>query len=171
MTGRASTLIVGRRERLERILGRSLEAPTAGADEPLPEDTRKYLLSEAQDLYWNELEWEHITDEEALEEGPLAELTFPGLLAYVRGLLLSEVMPDALSPANPRPRVVADLLGFLADRVVALEDGLAAPDEDESAKLRAELDMTSHLIDQVLYLYHGLEEGDIERVEAAQAST
>jgi len=170
MTGRASTLIVGRRERLERVLGRSLEAPTAGANDPLPEDTRKYLLSEAQDLYWNELEWEHITDEEALEEGPLAELTFPGLLAYVRGLLLSEVMPDALSPARPRPQVVADLLGFLAQRVVDLEEGLAGPDADEAARLRAELEMTSEVIDRVLYLYHGLGEGDIERVEAAQAS-
>ena len=163
-------LIVGRRERLERILGRTLEAPHAGAHAPLSEETRSYLLSEAQDLYWNELEWEHITDEEALEQGPLAALTFPGLLAYVRGLLLDEVMPDALSPANPRPAVVADLLGFLADRVVQLEEDPVVSDEDEPARRRAELEMTSHLIDQVLYLYHGLEEGEIERVEAARAS-
>ena len=51
-----------------------------------------FLREEAEDLYWNELEWEHITDEEALEEGPLTTLTFPGFLAYVRGLLLREVM-------------------------------------------------------------------------------
>lgn len=169
MTGRAGTLLVGRRERLERILGRALEAPEAGS-EPIPDDTRSYLLSEAQDLYWNELEWEHITDEEALEEGPISELTFPGFLAYVRGLLLTEVMPDALSPANPRPQVVGDLLAFFADRVVELEDGLAEPDVAEAARLRAELDMTSELIDRVLFLYHGLGEGDIERVEAAGAS-
>ncbi len=110
MTGRARTLLTGRRERMERVLGRPLTPPEAGANEPLPEETRTYLLSEAQDLYWNELEWENITDEEALDEGPVAELTFPGLLAYVRGLLLTEVMPDALSPANPRPPLVASLL-------------------------------------------------------------
>jgi hypothetical protein len=155
---------------MERILGQALQPPTAGADEPLPEETRQYLLSEAQDLYWNELEWENITDEEALDEGPVAELTFPGLLAYVRGLLLSEVMPDSLSPANPRPAVVADLLSFLAGRVVELEDGLAAPGDDEADRMRAELDMTSGVIDRVLYLYHGLGEADIEQVEGAPAS-
>lgn len=170
MTGRADTLLKGRRERLERILGRQLTPPTAGADTPLPDDTRAYLISEAQDLYWNELEWEHITDEEALDEGPIAEMTFPGLLAYVRGLLLSEVMPDALSPANPRPQVVADLLGFLADRIVELEESLDSSDEDEDARVQAELKMTDGVVDRVLYLYHGLGEADIERLEASQAS-
>ncbi len=167
MTGRATTLLTGRRERMERILDRRLEPPSAGAREPLPEETRKYLLSEAQDLYWNELEWEKITDEEALDEGPVAELTFPGLLAYVRGLLLEEVMPDSLSPANPRPRVVADLLDFLAGRVVELEEGLPDADPSDAERLRAELDMTSGVIDRVLYLYHGLGEADVEQVEGA----
>lgn len=170
MTGRASTLLKGRRERLERILGRPLAAPTAGADQPIPEETRTYLLSEAQDLYWNELEWEHITDEEALEEGPIAEMTFPGLLAYIRGLLLSEVMPDALSPANPRPQVVADVLDFLAERIVELEDGLAGDDAADSQRMKAELAMTDGAVDRVMYLYHGLEAADIEQVEAEQAS-
>lgn len=154
---------------MERTLGRALEPPVAGADDPIADDTRAYLLSEVKDLYWNELEWEHITDEEALEEGPIAELTFPGLLAYVRGLLLSEVMPDSLSPAKPRPQVVADALAFLADRVVELEDGLAEADPSEPDRLRAELDMTSGLIDRVLYLYHGLGDEDVERVERALA--
>lgn len=169
MTGRATTLLDGRRERMERILGRGLEAPSAGANEPLPEETREYLLSEVQDLYWNELEWEHITDEEALDAGPIAEMTFPGLLAYVRGLLLSEVMPDSLSPANPRPQVVADALSFLANRVVELEDELSDPPDGETERLGAELDMTNGLIDRVLYLYHGLSEEDVERVEQAAA--
>ncbi len=171
MNGRAGTLLGGRRERMERILGRPLGEPKAGADQPIPEETRTYLLSEAQDLYWNELEWEHITDEEALDEGPLAELTFPGVLAYVRGLLLAEVMPDSLSPANPRPQVVADLLAFLSGRVVELEDGIAAPDVSEGARLKAELSMTDSLLDRVLYLYHALEPSDVEQVEAAQTSS
>lgn len=165
MTDRATTLLTGRRERLERILGRELAAPVTTSSEPITDEGRKYLMGEAEDLYWNELEWEHITDEEALDQGPIPELTFPGLLAFVRGLLLTEVMPDSLSPANPRPQIVDELLGFLARRVVELEDTLPEPDADE-ARLRAELGMTSGLIDRVLYLLHGLEGDDIERVEA-----
>ena len=30
--------------------------------------------------------------------------------------------------------------------------------------------MTSSVIDRVLYLYHGLEQGDVERLEGAEAS-
>ncbi len=170
MTGRAATLLTGRRERMERTLGRTLESPKSGADQPLDDETRAHLLSEAEDLYWNELEWEKITEEEAVDEGLVAELIFPGLLAYVRGLLLDEVMPDALSPANPRPQVVADLLAFLAGRVVELEEGVADSDVAESKRLRAELDMTSGVIDRVLFLYHGVGEDEIERLEGAQAS-
>lgn len=171
MTDRASTLLGGRRERMERSLGRTLSPPAANESGPLADEARDYLRGEAEDLYWNELEWEHITDEEALEEGPITELTFPGFLAFVRGLLLHEVMPDSLSPANPQPIVVEDLLDFLTRRVVELEDGLADPEATDDAKLRAELGMTSSLIDRVLYLYHGLALQDIERVEAAaQAS-
>lgn len=171
MTGRAKTILTGRRERMERILDRKLEPPTAGADEPISDETRQHLMSEAEDLYWNEVEWEHITDEEALEDGPIVELTFPGLLAYMRGLLLSEVMPDSLSPANPRPQVVEDFLGFLADRIVEIEETLDAEDAAEPGKMERELEMTSGLIDRVLYLYHDLSEEEVEYVETAQAST
>jgi hypothetical protein len=172
MNDRASTLIGGRRERMERVLERTLGPPSTGPGSPLQPDTRAHLKSEALDLYWNELEWEHLTDEEALDQGPLTTLTFPGFLAYVRGLLLSEVMPDSLSPADPRPQVVEDVLGFLAGRVLELEDGLDAPDPDgEAPRIRAELEMTSDLIDQVLHLYHELGADEIERLEAAaQAS-
>ena len=169
MTARAETLLGGRRERMERALGRALTAPQASA-ESIPDETRAYMLSEAQDLYWNELEWEHITDEEAMDEGPITELTFPGFLAYIRGLLLSEVMPDSLSPASPRPQVVESILSFLAQRVVDLEDAVSEPDSGEEKRLGAELEMTSGLIDRVLYQYHGLQTADVERVEGAQAS-
>lgn len=171
MTGRAKTILTGRRERMERILDRKLKPPTAGADVPISDETRQHLMSEAEDLYWNEVEWEHITDEEALEDGPIVELTFPGLLAYMRGLLLSEVMPDALSPANPRPQVVQDFMGFLADRIVEIEETLDAEDAAEPGKMERELEMTSGLIDRVLYLYHDLSDEEIEYVETAQASS
>jgi len=167
MTDRASTLLEARRERLERILGRPLTPPQDGTDEPLTPEARVYLTNEAESLYWNDLEWEHITDEEALEEGPITQLTFPGFLAFVRGLLLQEVMPDSQAPATPRPQVVEDVLSFLSGRVVELEDGLAQPGDEEAEKLRAELEMTSHLVDLVLYVFHDVAQEDIERIEAA----
>jgi len=169
MSERAATLLKGRRERMERALGRPLGTPSAGADEPISDETRSYLFGEAQDLYWNEIEWEHITDEEARDAGNLPELTFSGMLAYVRGLLLSEVMPDSLSPASPRPQVVSDVLDFVASRLVALQDELADPDKTDRERLQSEMEMTSGLIDRVLYLYHGLDVGDVERVEQAEA--
>jgi hypothetical protein len=167
MTDRASTLLEARRERLEKLLGRALEPPTNGSEEPLSHEARVYLKNEAESLYWNDLEWEHITDEEALEEGPIIQLAFPGFLAFIRGLLLHEVMPDSQAPATPRPQVVADVLDFLSHRVVELEDGLAKPEDEEADRLRNELEMTSQLVDQVLYLFHDVAPKDIERIEAA----
>ena len=167
MTDRPSTLLDARRERLERLLDRPLAEPAPASAEPLTAEARRYLIGEAESLYWNDLEWEHITDEEATEEGPLTQLTFPGFLAFVRGLLLQEVMPDSQAPATPRPQVVEEVLRFLAARVVELEDGLSAQPAGDADKLRTELDVTSHLVDLVLYLLHGVSEEDIERIEAA----
>lgn len=167
MTDRASTLVEARRERIERILGRSLKSPRAAQDDPLTQEARDYLVEEAQNLYWNDLEWERITDEEALEEGPIAQLAFPGFLAFIRGLLLSEVMPDSQAPASPRPQVVEDVLEFLARRVVELEDGLATAANGEVDAVRGELDLTSQLVDLVLYQFHGVGPRDVERLEAA----
>ncbi|MGD2046824.1 MAG: hypothetical protein PVJ80_11665 [Gemmatimonadota bacterium] len=170
MTDRATTLLDARRERLERLLDRRLAPPVTEGGDPLSEEARRYLLGEAETLYWNDLEWEHITDEEALEEGPVTQLTFPGFLAFVRGLLLQEVMPDSMAPATPRPQVVSDILDFLAKRVVELEDGVDAS-SDESEKLRAELDMTSHLIDLVLYQFHRVSREEIEQIEASGSAS
>ncbi len=167
MTDRAMTLLGGRREWMERVLGRELEPPKTGPTKPLEEKVRVFLREEAEDLYWNELEWEHITDEEALEEGPLTELAFPGFLAFIRGLLLSEVMPDALAPASPRPQVVEDVLGFLCNRVVELEESLAGDAEDPD-RLRSEMEMTSRLVDLVLYRFHELGPRDIDSIESAR---
>jgi hypothetical protein len=61
---------------------------------------------------------------------------------------------------------VRDILGFLAGRVLELEDGLSEPADGEAPRLRAELDMTSHLIDLVLYEFHGVAAEDVERIEA-----
>lgn len=168
MKDRASTLIEGRKERLERILEREMSLPPGADTHPLTDDKRRYLLDEAEDLYWNELEWENITAEERLDEGALTELAFPGLLAFVRGLLLQETMPDALAPARPRPEVVEDILHFLAERVVELRD--EAPEEgggDEEASVEMELAMTNRLIDLVTYELYELDGEEVERVESA----
>jgi hypothetical protein len=166
MTDRASTLLEARRERLERILGRPLAEPAPATNDPLTPEARRYLIGEAESLYWNDLEWEHITDEEALEEGRLTHLTFPGFLAFIRGLLLHEVMPDSKAPASPRPQVVEEVLRFLTGRIVELEESLASPQDGDADKLRTELEVTSHLVDLVLYLLHDVSEEDIERIEA-----
>lgn len=137
----------------------------------LSERVRGFLCEEAEDLYWNELEWENITDEEAMGEGGfLTELAFPGFLAFVRGLLLTEVMPDAKAPASPRPEVVEDILEFLAGRVIELSERI--DDSEQSGEgLDSELDMTSRLVDLVLYRYHGFTAEDVEKVEAERRAS
>lgn len=167
MSDRIATLVQGRRERISRLLGRPLAQPLAD-DSPLSPESRKYLLDDAIDLYWNELEWEHLTEEESVDEGePLIELMFPGLLAFVRGLLLTRVNPDSLAPAEPRPVVVEDLLAFLARRVLELDDALAVDRREDQGRLGGELKVTSRLVDLVLYQFHGLTPEDIHLVETA----
>jgi len=171
MTDRANTLLDARRERLERLLDRRLDPPSAQGDDALTEEAQAYLLGEAENLYWNDLEWEHITDEEALEEGPITQLTFPGFLAFIRGLLLHEVMPDSIAPASPRPEVVKDVMAFLAGRVVELEDGLAESPDDDAARFRTELELTSELIDLVMYEFHGVGPEELARIEAGRQAS
>jgi len=127
----------------------------------MPEADRKHLLDEALDLYWNELEWENLTEEEDLEGGPLPELTFPAFLALVRGLLLEKALPGAGAEAQPRPQVVEDIVEFLAGRVVASDQTLANNESDDPERTKAERAMTSQLIDVVLQYLHGIDPGDL----------
>jgi hypothetical protein len=90
-----------RRARLLDSVSRPLEPVAAGGD-PLPPDRVQYLLREAQDLYWNELAWEELMEEEAVVGGRLTELVFPAFLAFVDGLLLDR-LPRGV-PGTPRPR-------------------------------------------------------------------
>jgi len=169
MNDRVTTLLQGRKDRMARALGRPLAAPEGTDDPPLTEERKAYLLGEATDLYWNELEWENLTEEERVDGGPLAELAFPGLLAFVRGLLLEKAMPDAQAPAHPRPEVVHEILRFLARRVTELGDALpgeAGEVGEEGERTKLELAMTSRLVDLVLYELYGLTPEEVERVEA-----
>lgn len=171
MNDRVDTLISGRRGRIQRLLLRPLEQPEAPEDQkPLPEESREHLLEYAEELYWNELEWENLTEEEETEHGKVSQLIFPGFLAFVRGLLLEEAIADAGAPAEPRPELVRDVLRFLARRVVEIEDELDDDASDDEASLRAELEMSGHLLDLVLYEYHGLRRAEIERLEEARTA-
>ncbi|MGD8279244.1 MAG: hypothetical protein PVH00_14500, partial [Gemmatimonadota bacterium] len=109
-----------------------------------------FLLEEAEALFWDELEWEKLTSEEMSEGGSsLVERTFPGFLAFIDGLLLTEVHESSLEPARPKPDVVEDILLFLARRYLELLPWTEAEAQLERA-------WTERLIDLVLYRLHGL---------------
>ncbi|MEE8146174.1 MAG: hypothetical protein V3T24_01100, partial [Longimicrobiales bacterium] len=99
------------------------------------------------------------------------ELTFAGFLAFVRGLLLAEVMPDSLAPANPRPEAVLDLLVFLAGRVVELEEERDDPAAEDPERSAGELLLTDRLIDLVLCQLHGIDPADVEGPGESTIST
>jgi hypothetical protein len=93
---------------------------------------------------------------------------FPGLLAFVRGLLQRESVPG--QDAAPRPEVVEELLRFLAGRVLELDELISAGDVDgEPEKVRWELDMTDRLLDLVLYRYLELSPQEAARAEAVRS--
>ena len=162
MNDRATTLLEGRREKLERTLGRPLAVPEPASGPELSESERDHLRNAATDLYLNELAWENITEEEQVEGEPLAELTFPGFLAFIQGLLLEQVMPDSLAPANPRPEIAEDVVKFLAERVVALQDEMGGGGEGDAEQEARDLALTDRLLDVVLFRLHGVDPADAE---------
>ena len=171
MNDRATTLLEGRREEMERALGRPLAVPEPAPGPELSESERDHLRNAASDLYLNELAWENITDEEQVEGEPLAELAFPGFLAFIQGLLLDQVMPDSLAPANPRPEIAEDVAGFLAERVVALQDEMGKDGEEDAEQGARDLALTDRLLDLVLFRLHGVDPADVEGFrDAARAS-
>jgi hypothetical protein len=160
---RVTTLLGGRRERLGQVIGRYLAPPRAPK---APEHVQQHLLEEATDLYWNELEWEHITHEAGDDA---VERMFPGLLAFVRGLLLDQAAAQN-DEAEPRPEVVEDLLRFLAGRVLELDESISSGDVDgEPEKVRWELDMTDRLLDLVLYRWLELSPQETARAESVRS--
>ncbi len=171
MNDRATTLLEGRREKMERALGRPLADPEPATGGELSESERDHLRNAATDLYLNELAWENITEEEQVEGEPLAELAFPGFLAFIQGLLLEQVMPDSLAPANPRPELVEDVVKFLAERVVALQDEMGGGGEGDAEQEARDLALTDRLLDLVLFRLHGVDPADVEGFrDAARAS-
>ncbi len=164
MNDRATTLLEGRREKMERALGRPLAVPEPATGGELSESERDHLRNAGTDLYLNELAWENITEEELVEGEPLAELAFPGFLAFIQGLLLDQVMPDSLAPANSRPEIAEDLVKYLAERVVALQDemGGSGDSEGDAEQEAPDLALTDRLLDVVLFRLHGVDPADVE---------
>ena len=79
---------------------------------------------------------------------------------------MKEVMPDALAPATPRPRMVADVLAFLSAELEQRRG--SEPDDGEGPRVAAEIAMTTTLIDLVLGLLYGLTPEEMDRVSAAR---
>ena len=163
MNDPVTALLGSRRERLGQVLGRYL-VPTLGI--AAPAHVRQHLLEEATELYWNELEWEHITHDAGDEA---TERCFAGLLSFVRGLLLRDTTPGSRAP-GPRPEVVEELLRFLAGRVLELDERISTGQVDgEPEKIRRELEMTDRLLDLVLYHWLDLSPQEAARAEAVRS--
>ena len=161
-TGAAQAFVEQRRARLFAILGRAPE-PVARDAEPLVPERLAYLRHEGEELYWNELVWEELTDEEAIHGGHLTEMVFPAFLAFVDGLLVDDVHHDSLTPACPHPDAVEEILLFLGERYAEatadLENGC-----DSQKVVWARL-MARRLIDLVLCRLYRLDPAEQELVE------
>ncbi|MFL5383656.1 MAG: hypothetical protein ACJ8GN_14145 [Longimicrobiaceae bacterium] len=143
----AQAFVEQRRARVFGLLGRAPERAGAGAA-PLSPERLAYLRREGEELYWNELVWEELTDEEAITGGHLTEMVFPAFLAYVDGLLVDSVPADSTAPACPHPDAVEEILTFLGERyaeaTLDLENGC-----DSQKVVWARL-MARQLVDLVL---------------------
>jgi hypothetical protein len=162
----AKDLVEERRRVLREAVGRALREPRSNTSAPpLSAEGHAHLREELEELYWNDLEWENVTEEERMEGGSLPELTFPGVLALIRGLLLTEVAKDAMEGPEPRPEVVEDFLGFLSSRILTLRREAAGEPGDEGDRAALDLRMTEALLDRVLIEYHRVSPEDVGTLE------
>ncbi len=164
-TDTVGDLLESRRRLLQETVGRALLIPEGTEDPPLSHDRLEHLLDELRDLYWNDLEWENVTEEERMEGGAIPELTFPGVLALTRGLLLTDVPEGAATGPEPRPEVVEQFLEFLAERVIDLRRLAFGAPGDDGDRAALDLRMTEGLLDRVLVEYHRLSLEDVGTLE------
>lgn len=161
--GLAQAHVEIRKARIRDALDRPVASVSRMA-EPLPPERVEFLRREAEDLYWNELSWEELTDEEEIAGGHLTELVFPGFLSFIDALLVAEVPADSISPARPHPDAVEAILTFLAERYNTLTSELeAGADSERMVWARA---MTARLIDLVLYRLFALSSAEQEDLDA-----
>jgi hypothetical protein len=156
-------LVEARRSRLLEMLDRDVQAVGSGSI-PLPAERIEFLRREGEELYWNELAWEELTDEERIPGGHLTELVFPGFLAFIDGLLVETVPSGVYEPPRPHPDVVEEILYFLGGRLAETRARLErGADSERLVWARA---MTAHLIDLVLYRLYRVSPAEKEFLEA-----
>lgn len=158
----ARILLEERLRGLRKAVGRHL-GPVDVVVRPAKPSVRRHLLEEACELYWNELRWEEISDEERVGDTELTEMIFPGLLA-----LIDAFLPQATSGSPDRSRehrdVARDFLLWLAGRLVELKH--ASPKENgHRSRIRRELEITDELIDLVIFRVYSLTKGEIARYQ------
>ena len=148
----------GLRKSVDRDLG-----PVDLVVRPARPSVRRHLLEEACELYWNELRWEEISDEERIGDGELTEMVFPGLLALVDALL-----PRGPSGEPDRSRehrdVTHDFLLWLAGRLVDLKN-TRPEDNGDRTRIRRETTVLDELIDLILFRLYSLTNEEIERYQ------
>lgn len=158
----AQEIVESRRARVLEGIER-MARPVLRLGEALPGDRIEHLVRDAAELYWNELAWEELTDEERISGGHLTELVFPGFLAYIEGLLVERVPEDSQAPAQPRPEAVESILLFLAGQLAITTAKLEGGADAESLVWARVL--TSKLIDLVLYRLYRLTAAEAELLE------
>jgi hypothetical protein len=130
-------------------------------------ERRAFFRREAEELYWNELAWEQMTDEEAISGGHLTELVFPGFLALIDGLLArGGSNSERRSGIRAHPDAVEDILAFLGERAAELTAELRSG--ADSQKVVWARSMTLRLIDLVLYRLHEVGTDDQELLEGGE---
>lgn len=162
--GIAQAFVEMRRARIRASSGRSLRA--AGSDQPrapLSPDRLEFLRKEAEELFWNELAWEELTDEEAVVGGHLTELVFPAFLAFVDALLQEHAASAAGQAPRVYPEVVESILTFLGERLAGFTAELeSGADSQHIVWARA---MTADLIDLVLFRLYGVSPADRDHAD------
>jgi hypothetical protein len=155
------TLVEERVRSLRRLVRRELD-PSDLVLRPTAPAARQHLFEEACELYWNELNWEQLTDEELVAEGEFTEMVFPGLLALVDAWLPRSENGE---PDRDRERrdVAHDFLIWLAARLVELRIGKPEDAADRS-RIQRTIQVTDELIDLVSYRLYCLTDGDIEKL-------
>ncbi len=144
----ARTLVSERVRGLGKFVQRRLD-PGDLIIRPASDDTREHLFQQACELYWNELGWEELVEEERFGDEGLTEMIFPGLLAFINALL-----PRAQNGEPDRDRerrdVAHDFVEWLAARVISLREGGGGLG-DERERLAFQRTITDDLIDLVIY--------------------
>ncbi len=158
------TLIQERIRGMKKVVGRRLSPGDIVLRKASPE-VRRHLFEEACELYWNEMSWEEITEEELIGDEELTEMIFPGLLA-----LIDAFLPRAPNGEPDRDRehreVVHDFLDWLAARLVTLREARPAAEDARARNLRQK-NVTDALIDLVAFRACALTSDEIETYQNA----